>query len=146
MDGLVVDEPTADSKIMLPARLPDDPVAADVLMVTPAASMAVAPVPPLEINTDPPRACVLPAPVAWAEMVMPFNSMPQVATSDTGPATPLTALASVVMLPDTVRLLADVLADELTSMTSPPDCPPLVLIEPTLKFAAFVELPVEATT
>ena len=129
---------------MLPALFPAPLAVADVSIVMPEAFIAVVPVPPDEMNTEPPCEVVLePLLFALAEM-FGAETAPD-ATRETGPAAPLRPEASVVIAPDE-RSAAEMFAAEFTSNTRPPEEEPVVVIEPVESTAELLAFPVAATT
>ena len=120
LDGLFCDVVVgdADRRIMFPALSPLFALEAEVL-IDPAA-MAVEPVPPDEMKTDPPRAAALDDTAEACAEMEPVTLMAPEETSETGPAMPFKPVESVVIFPETARLTAGVLADEFTISTSPP--------------------------
>ena len=69
-------------------------------------SIAVAPVPPLEIKTPPPSA--VPPPDARVEIVISLTSIPPEETIATGPASPFEPDASAIIVPVAINVVEPV--------------------------------------
>jgi len=129
-----------DKSIIFPALSPA-PLLVALVLILPTL-IAVAPVPPLEINTLPPSAVVLDPLESALALMAPALIAPE-DTRETLPATPLSPVAFVVTVLDSVRLVADVVVAEFVKRTSPP-LVPLVFICPIEIVAELEVLPVQA--